>query len=183
MTTNKVQAALINYTSEIQLIVSCVSNVVFTVKPLSAERHLLVCSSAGGFFAVKRQDGSRLQIDINQEIETPTEANEFRVSTKYYLYSIADENTDDLVGFHYHPELTDDPILYPHIHAYAKEDSRYKTLNLHRRHIPSGRVPLEDVIRWIIDELKVVPARQDWDDVLKRARETFKANHSWTIKP
>ena len=180
MTTNKVQAALINYTSEIQHIVSCVSDVVFNVIPKSADRHVLVCSSTGGFFPVKRQGGSRLFIDINQEIETPTTANDYRVSTKYYLYSIADGKQDDLVGFHYHPELDEDPVMYPHIHAYAKEDPRFKPLNLHKRHIPSGRVALEDVIRWLIDELKVVPDRADWDDVLINAREIFKSNQSWS---
>lgn len=84
------------------------------------------------------EDNSYLQIDINQEIEHPKTSG--TVTTKYYLYSVADAEGKDLVGFHFHPDLTEDPILYPHIHAYANQDPRYLSLNLHRKHIPSGRV-------------------------------------------
>lgn len=180
MSTNKVHEALKDYTSEIQIIVSCVSDVVFYVAPNGPDTHLLSCSVLGGFFPIGRRDGTRLFIDINQEIDNPTQANGFKVSTRYYLYSVADSNIDDLVGFHYNPELTDDPILYPHIHAYANQDPRFQPLNLHRRHIPSGRVALEDVIRWLIDELEIVPARSDWDKVLADAREKFKNSQSWS---
>lgn len=180
MTTNKVHAALTNYTEEIQRIVSCVSDVVFFVLPYGPDRHQLSCSVPGGFFPVSRNDGVKLFIDINQEIESPSAANDYKVSTKFYLYSIADAKKDDLIGFHFHPDLTEDPVLYPHIHAYADKDPRFAPLNLHRRHIPSGRVPLEDVIRWIITELEVVPARADWDKVLTDARGIFKSNQSWS---
>ena len=129
-----------------------------------------------GWFA---RDKSKLFIDINQHIEDPSSANGFKVSTKFYLYSIADENNNDLIGFHYHPELTEDPVPYPHIHAYADQDARFLSLNLHKRHIPSGRVALEDVVRWLIDEMKVTPIRDDWDTVLAEAKEKFTSNRSW----
>jgi hypothetical protein len=179
VSTNKAHEALQNYTSEIQQIVSCVSDKVFYVYPKGGGRQLLTCAS-GGYFRVTRRDDSHLFIDINQEIEEPTETNEYRVSTRYYLYSIADSDQNDLIGFHYHPELNEDPVLYPHIHAYANKDERFLPLNLHRRHIPSGRIALEDVIRWLIDELEMKPNRDDWDAVLTSAREKFKSNQSWS---
>lgn len=59
------------------------------------------------------------------------------------------------------------------------EDERFKHFNLHRRHIPSGRVPLEDVIRWLITELEVVPIRENWEEILVETREKFMASQSW----
>lgn len=106
-------------------------------------------------------------------------ANKYTVSTKHYLYSVLDHDLNDLVGFHYHPELDQDPILHPHIHVYADGDKRYSGFNLHRRHIPSGRVALEDVIEWLIVELEVKPIRDDWQKVLHDTREKFKRNKTW----
>jgi hypothetical protein len=179
VSTNKAHEAINNYTSEIQKIISCVSEQVFYVYAKSASRQVLT-SSAEGYFRLTCTDNSFLFIDINQEIDTPSADNEYKISTKYYLYSIADADQNDLIGFHYHPELKEDPVLYPHVHAYANDDKRFLPLNLHKRHIPSGRVALEDVIRWLIDELKVKPNRPDWDNVLKEARQKFIENRSWS---
>ncbi len=178
MATNKVHKALGSYTDQIQRIVSCVSDEVFYVYPKNNGRHALI-SNSSEYFRVKCQDNSYLNIDINQEVEDPAADNGYKVSTKYYLYSIADGAGEDLVGFHYHPELNEDPVLYPHVHAYANKDERFLKINLHKKHIPSGRVPLEDVIHWMIDELEVVPARDDWETVLSEAREQFKSIQTW----
>jgi hypothetical protein len=173
---NKGYEALNAYCEEIQKIVSCITNEVWYGS--SSERDRLNFSVGDGFFRVAREDNTYLYIDINQEIEDPKTTG--TVTTKYYLYSIADADGKDLVGFHFHPDLTEDPILYPHIHAYANQDPRYLSLNLHRKHIPSGRVALEDVIRWLISELKVKPLRKNWDDVLTKAKARFLEIRSWS---
>ncbi len=175
MAANKGHEALQAYSEEIQKVVSCITNEVFYCT--KTERDRLNFSVGGGFFRVPREDNTYLYVDINQEIEDPT--NSGKVTTKYYLYSIADAEGKDLIGFHFHPDLTEDPILYPHIHAYAKDDKRFLSLDLQRKHIPSGRVALEDVIRWLISELKVKPKRDDWDEILTKAKERFIEIRSW----
>lgn len=129
MATNKGHAALSAYSEEIQRVVSCVTSEIFYC--ISTERNRLNFSVDGGFFRVTCEDNSYLHIDINQEIEDPQIVGS--VTTKYYLYSIADSESKDLIGFHFHPDLTEDPILFPHIHAYANKDERYLPLNLHER--------------------------------------------------
>lgn len=178
MTTNKGHKALQDYTTEIQRIVSCIADEVCYVYPNANGRQVLAWSSAG-YFRVDCTDGNRLLIDINQEVEDPVPENKETVSTRYYLYSIADADCNDLVGFHFHPELNEDPVIYPHVHAYANKDERFLAVNLHRRHIPSGRVALEDIVHWLIVELKVKPQREDWEAVLAEAREKFKKTQTW----
>jgi hypothetical protein len=173
---NKGHEALGAYSEEIQRVVSCITNEVFYCA--ATERDRLNFSVGGGFFRVTCEDNSYLHIDINQEIEVAKTSG--TLTTKYYLYSVADSDGKDLVGFHFHPDLTEDPVLYPHIHAYAKQDPRFMALDLQRKHIPSGRVALEDVIRWLISELKVKPRRDDWDEVLKKAKERFLEIRSWS---
>jgi len=174
---NKGHEALNAYCEEIQKIVSCITNEVWYCS--SSERDRLNFSVGNGFFRVTCEDNSYLHTDINQEIEDPRTNGTGTVTTKYYLYSVADADSKDLVGFHFHPDLTEDPILYPHIHAYAKDDKRFLSLELQRKHIPSGRVALEDVIRWLISELNVKPRRKDWDEVLTKAKARFLEIRSW----
>ena len=178
MTTNKGQAALQDYTEELQRIVSCVARDVCFVYPNREGRQVLAWSQ--GQVKLKRIDGGLLFIDISQEIDDPVPDNKDAVSTREYIYSILDEAKNDLIGFHYHPELDDDPVLYPHIHVYADADKRFAFFNLHKRHIPCGRVALEDVIEWMIVELKVKPLRDDWMDVLVATRAKFKTMRTWT---
>jgi hypothetical protein len=184
VTTNKGHQALQDYLEEIQKIVKCVANDVCYCYRNAKRRQAIAWSSRDPDVSeplrLKRQDGKVLFIDIGQEVEDPIPTNSPTVTTKYYLYSILDAERKDLIGFHYHPELDDDPVLYPHIHVYADADERYSFFNLHKRHIPSGRVPLEDVIEWLIVELDVKPLREDWQSVLKETREKFKQNRTWS---
>lgn len=176
MASNKGHEALNAYCEEIQKIVSCITNEVFYCT--RTERDRLNFSVGGDFFRIVCEDNSYLHVDINQEIEDPRTSG--TVTTKYYLYSVADANGKDLLGFHFHPDLTEDPVLYPHIHTYAKQDPRFLSLELQRKHIPSGRVALEDVIRWLISEMNVKPRRKDWDDVLTKAKARFLEIRSWS---
>lgn len=184
MPTNKGHQAIQEYTTELQKIVSCVAHEVCYVFPNANGRLALAWSSGKPLesepLRLLRHDGNPLFIDINQEIEDPRPANNETVSTKYYLYSILDADRKDLIGFHYHPDLDDDPVLYPHIHVYADADERYSFFDLHRRHIPSGRVALEDVIEWLIVELEVKAIREDWESVLNATREKFKQVQTWS---
>lgn len=183
MARNKGHEAIQEYTTELQKIISCVASEVCYVFPNANGRLSLAWSSGEPLqsepLKLLRTDGNSLYIDINQEIEDPRPANKESVSTRFYLYSILDADRNDLIGFHFHPELNEDPVQYPHVHVYADADKRFSFLNLHRRHIPSGRVALEDVIHWLIDELKVKPLREDWEKVLTATREKFKSKQTW----
>ena len=93
----------------------CVVNEVCYVYPNNNGRQALrwSASDSSGFIRLKRNDGSYLLIDIGQEVDDPIPTNRDAVSTKFYIYSLLDAAGSDLIGFHYHPDLDEDPILIP----------------------------------------------------------------------
>ncbi len=184
MPTNKGHHAIKNYLNELQKIVSCVASEVCYVYPNNSGRQVLAWSGTDPSdpqpLMLKRKNNSKLFIDISQEIQQPNARNDYLVSTKSYMYSILDAEKKDLIGFHYHPELDDDPVMHPHIHVYADADKRFADFNLHKRHIPSGRVALEDVIEWLIVELEVKALRSNWQQILQTTRKKFKRICTWS---
>ena len=184
MPTNKGHHAIKDYLSELQKIVSCVATEVCYVYPNNNGRQVLAWSGASMLesapIILQRKNNSRLFVNIRQEIQQPNARNNYLVSTKGYIYSVLDAEKKDLIGFHYHPELDDDPVMHPHIHVYADADERFADFNLHKRHIPSGRVALEDVIEWLIIELEVKALRSDWRQILQATRKQFKRICTWS---
>jgi hypothetical protein len=52
-------------------------------------------------------------------------------------------------------------------------------LTLHKLHLPTGRVSIEAVVRFLIEDLDVVPRRRDWSAVLDRHEEAFRRSRTW----
>jgi len=48
-----------------------------------------------------------------------------------------------------------------------------------KRHLPTGRVALEVVVRLLVAEFDVPPLRRDSRTVLRRGEERFKAWRTW----
>jgi hypothetical protein len=62
-------------------------------------------------------------------------------------------------AWHWHPTRTPQKP-YPHLHV--RSEHRLLGLALKNLHMPTGRVSFEEVVRFLIDELRVVPTRTDW---------------------
>ncbi len=110
-----------------------------------------------------------------------------RLTTREYIYKISAYENDDkkpLYEFHWHPDNIDpvtlEPkplgageqaaIAFPHIHVRATNN---RFVNLNKKHIPSGRVAIEDVLHFLISECKIAPNREDWEQVLLDSRKQF----------
>jgi hypothetical protein len=52
-------------------------------------------------------------------------------------------------------------------------------VTLHKLHLPTGRVSIEAVIRFLIEDLEVAPLRDDWRAVLDRHEDLFRQTRSW----
>jgi hypothetical protein len=46
--------------------------------------------------------------------------------------------------------------------------------------LPTGRVSIEAVVRFRIEDLDVVPRRPDWDRVLERHEQAFREARTWS---
>lgn len=95
----------------------------------------------------------------------------FKVKTQKYSYAIeSHRDKQEVIAFHWDPESR--VVHYAHTHV-----------DLHRvqkkLHVPTGRVPIEDVIWFCIQELGVTPLHRNWKNIILEAREAFMKYKTW----
>lgn len=100
----------------------------------------------------------------------------YKVATRSYSYIIEDEQThNELFAFHWAPESR---VTIPHLHLGFGVQAHGLPLD-NKAHIPTGRVPVEDVISFLIHDLNVEPLCDNADEIIGRARERFMEHKSW----
>jgi hypothetical protein len=95
----------------------------------------------------------------------------WHVSTTWYRYHLTDPLNRELLAWHWHPATSP----YPHLHVPAG-------LIEPRVHIPTGRVSMESVIRLLLSDLQVPPAREhasDYGQVLDDCEGKFIEHRRW----
>lgn len=107
----------------------------------------------------------------------------YRLRTLAYAYRISNGplRTDDwLVRWEY-DSADHKPGLHPrhHCHLHAEIEFLDQVLSLDKLHISSGWVTIEEVIRFLIHELKVPPLSENWDELLHESEERFR---EWTSR-
>jgi hypothetical protein len=100
----------------------------------------------------------------------------WRVRTAEYNYNLRDIEGKVVIAYHWHP-APKFKVRDPHLHL--EQGAKVGRAEIHRAHIPTGRVAVEDVIRFVITEFGVEPLRADWDRVLADARATFREQRTW----
>ncbi|MEX2238058.1 MAG: hypothetical protein WEB00_11035 [Dehalococcoidia bacterium] len=83
-----------------------------------------------------------------------------------YAYEVLSAG-EKVIAFHWHP--SENRVAFPHIHF--EKGAGVRNENLQRAHIPSGRVSLAAVVRFLIEDFGVPPQRRDWSRVLTEAEE------------
>ena len=53
-------------------------------------------------------------------------------------------------------------MTWPHLHAYGVNES----VELHKLHAPTGTITAGSVVRFLIEDLNVLPRRPDWQAIL-----------------
>jgi hypothetical protein len=94
------------------------------------------------------------------------------------VYELSDRGGELIAAWHWHPTTTrgDDKNRWPHLHAHGVRD----TLTLHKLHLPTGRVSIEAIVRFLIEDLGVIPRRPDWGRVLEQHEQAFRRTRSWS---
>lgn len=103
--------------------------------------------------------------------EEPADSSKpWKVSTTGWIYELKDRDLVSIVEFHWHPGITPD-VPFPHLHTPA--DGRV------RRHYPTGRVLIEDVLNCAV-ECGAEPADPEkWADVFRTNVENFGKGATW----
>lgn len=114
----------------------------------------------------------RLGVALDQQyvlVETEGRASDrWKVSTRAYRYRIDGDGGSEMASWHWHPEVGP-----PRPHAHVQHGP------LAGLHLPTGRVSIEGILRFLIVELGVPPLRDDWQEVLDVAQEEFEGYRTW----
>jgi hypothetical protein len=84
-------------------------------------------------------------------------------TTVGWIYDVLDHQGRLILAFHWHPHESG-RVTWPHLHAYGTNES----VELHKLHPPTGTVTAGSVVRFLIEDLDVLPRRANWQAVLDR---------------
>jgi len=103
------------------------------------------------------------------------EGGEWRMTTVRYDYAlerVSSKRREQVIGWHWHPTSRRSHVSCPHVHVPSA--NAYST-----RHIPTGRVALEDVIMFGFDDLGVPPTSNRARRIVADVRDRHKKFRSW----
>jgi hypothetical protein len=104
--------------------------------------------------------------------------NDWKVSTRYYQYTVETEDAEEIIGYHWHPQSVS-PINYPHMHLGAGARIGRKELDSAKAHLPTGRVAIEDVIHLLIEVFDVEPLKKNWKQLVHSNLSRFLKHATW----
>lgn len=163
-----------SYRERLQLVVSCVTNLVVHGKSVSRsgrdDETRAFALNNGVPVPIAGTTPLLLRVQqhciLTQDIEVPSR--QWSISLVGYMYTLQLRDLTEVVAYQWHPQRTID-LPYPHIHfgpASARPDSAVRPGELHKVHFPTSIVSIEDVIHLVITEFQVEPRRPDWEAIL-----------------
>lgn len=110
-------------------------------------------------------------------VEAEGDRGPWKVSSTSYSYAFRNRNDQEILSFHWHPgERT--RIAWPHVHVGSPLLRPTSPLDS-RDHIPTGRVSVEEVLRFAFDDLDIDPLKDDWRDIFDRTQAAFEEWRTW----
>lgn len=153
---------------------------------------LTVLNVSGGYFASDRPhalvlgDGDPVALAGDHDLSLAVAQNyrvvqaegprgPWKVQTTSYFYELR-RGDRELIAFHWHPAGASSHTR-AHLHLGAAAEIGFAPL--HRAHIPTGRIAVEDVVRLAIEAFGARPRRGDWDQVLATTQDRYEAWRTW----
>ena len=87
-------------------------------------------------------------------------------TTAAYEYRVSDQDDREIVAYHWHP-AGQSHVQTPHLHLGPGAEIGHAPLL--RAHLPTGDVPIQDVLRLAIETFEAESAHHDWDRVPRAA--------------
>jgi hypothetical protein len=162
----------------IQQALSCISERVISIAD-EGGRYVLTLAS-GEPARLKGNAGLFLSVTIRYRVVAGKgDAGPWKVSVTAYIYELSELSHDGksqvVLGYHWHPGVGS--VATPHLHL----GPEVATAHLDRKkHLPTGRVSLEQVIRVAIEELGVISLRPGWRRILDRTQARFEKYRTWS---
>jgi hypothetical protein len=163
------------FLEKLRLALSCVTDAVLNNRGgswPSETPHVVVLADGGPQRISSAELDVWLRVSMNYRlVEEPGPRGPWRVTTTSYMYALENGAGVEYVGYHWHPQVPGN--TRPHLHVRGEDE------NWHKLHMPTGRIALEDVVRFAVEELAVEPRRGDWSEVLDSTQEGFEAWRTW----
>jgi hypothetical protein len=125
---------------------------------------------------VPLQGRHRLELSILLEFDLERLANNWLLQSRGYGFQIRQLRGPEVIAFHWHPLSERGWATFPHLHI-GQPTSPIDIGS--GRHIPTGRVSIAAVVRFLIKELHVRPQRSDWEAVIANNESSFDAVRAW----
>lgn len=102
----------------------------------------------------------------------------YRVTTIRYSFTLSEDADEsrEILAYHWTPEAPAGQLRMPHLHiGRSVLNERYADdpIRLHRRHIRTDRVSIEQVILMMIEDFQIAPLNARWYSVLSSSHGTF----------
>jgi hypothetical protein len=97
----------------------------------------------------------------------------WKVHSSEYSYELLDEDERRILAYLWHP-YGRSPVTWPHLHI-----PKTLTFDLSRAHPPTGRVSVESVLRFAIQDLGVRALRGNWRAAMEKGEQAFLARRTW----
>jgi hypothetical protein len=171
------EQALTDYQRQIGRVLNCVAHAWAFTYQTGPDEYVLVSQDRNTRSNLLRLHRGRetLYLDASQRIQI-FDADNFRISTRRYIYVLWSARPNErIIDWHYHRRQNNSFEAHLHVRDDAHTTNHY----LVDRHIPTGRVPLEDVVRFAIQEVNIAPRSADWTETLDATEAVFRANRTW----
>lgn len=165
MTLNRTShEAVADHLENLQKLVSCVTpSVVVAELYHPAPAPIPVTINNGE--PVSLRGPSRFQFALRQSfIAVDSEqSSSWRVVVRSFSYELHDSDGREVLLYHWHPRGSS-PVVTPHIHL--EEGAQVGRSEIRDAHLPTGNISLNEILRVLIDEMRVRPLHSDWESIL-----------------
>jgi hypothetical protein len=149
------------------------------ITPAREGRRVAIALREGGSpGAVLPTRYGRLVLSLQQLLDGERDGRKVKLRTIRYRYSLAlDRTSEAFVRWDYCAAAEHGEALYCRHHLQGALPVRLPTgtTRLNDFHMPTGYVPVEDVLRFLIVDLEVPALHAGWDAVLKESSAEFRA--------
>lgn len=119
----------------------------------------------------------RLGVKVQYRIVENQGPTPWKMRSAAYKYTVETDDGREVLAYHWHPDANS-PVTFAHAHLGSIVLKRDGVID-HKHHLPTGRVPLQQVIRLAIVHFEAKPLRGDWPDILDQTEAAFTLERSW----
>lgn len=181
--------AVVNFARPIQAALHCVTQAKLITPAPIVDTHQTITFQHGEPVELRRHGNQTrlfLQVALYYRIiAAPDQTGahlSLRVASDGYIYSIYDNQHRELLSYHWQANPSSGTRAYPHLHVGSRVidttnpifGKRFSAL-----HIPTGHITVGEVVRFLIEEMQVIPLHRDWLRIITENLEAHRQFGSW----